>query len=143
MEPREHRAAHPPLPGVPDLLDGLRAAGVRTAVVTSKRRETAALALEHVGIAGRIDVVAALEDTTEHKPDPAPLHHGAEVLGVDPPACVYVGDATVDLLAARAAGMAAVAVTWGAGLREELVEVGPDRVCDSVEELAGVLLGAD
>lgn len=130
-------------PGIPGLLDRLGEAGARTAVVTSKRRETAALALEHVGISGRIEVVAGLEDTTAHKPDPAPLRHGARILGVDPAACVYVGDATVDILAARAAGMAAVAVTWGAGLRADLAAVEPERVCESVEELLEVLLPAD
>ena len=128
-------------PGVPELLDALRQAGVRTAVVTSKRRETALVALQLVGIADRIEVVAALEDTARHKPDPAPLRHGAHVLGVPPGGCVYVGDATVDVLAARAAGMAAVGVTWGAGLHEDLLAAGADRVCETVDELGGVLLG--
>ena len=126
--------------GVPELLDALRDAGVRTAVVTSKRRETADLALRHVGIADRIEVVAGLEDTTEHKPHPAPLLQGAQVLRVEPASCVYVGDATVDILAARAAGMASVGVTWGAGSREDLAGVGADWVCDAVSELGELLL---
>ena len=63
------------------------------------------------------------------------------MLGVPPGGCVYVGDATVDVLAARAAGMAAVGVTWGAGLREDLLAAGADRVCETVDELAGLLLG--
>jgi pyrophosphatase PpaX len=127
-------------PGIPDLLTDLASAGARAAVVTSKRRETALLALQHVGIADRIDVVAALEDTARHKPDPDPLEHGATVLGADPVSCVYVGDATVDLLAARAAGMACVAVTWGAGTRAELLALAPDGICDTVEELGDTLL---
>lgn len=126
--------------GVPALLDGLREAGARTAIVTSKRRETAVLALRHVGIADRIEVVAGLEDTTEHKPHPAPLLHGARALGVDPASCAYVGDATVDILAARAAGMASVGVTWGAGARDDLTGVGADWVCQSVAELRELLL---
>ena len=126
--------------GIPDLLDSLRASGVVVAVVTSKRRETAVLALEHVGIADVVEVVAALEDTTEHKPHPAPLRHGAAVLGVDPAECVYVGDATVDVLAARAAGMSAVAVTWGAGDPDDLAALAPDAVCSSVSALGDVLL---
>ena len=127
--------------GVPELLDALAAAGVTTAVATSKRRETARLALRGVGIDGVVDVVAALEDTERHKPDPSPLFHAARALGVDPAACVYVGDATVDVLAARGAGMAAVAVTWGAGEREALVAAGPDAVLDTVADLRAYLLG--
>lgn len=127
--------------GVPEMLVDLDGAGLQTAVVTSKRRLTAQLALQHVGIEPLISVAAALEDTTAHKPDPAPLLHGAVVLGADPAASVYVGDATVDILAAKAAGMASVAVTWGAGLREELLDVEPDHICDSVRGLQALLLG--
>lgn len=128
--------------GVPELLTALARAGVRSAVVTSKRRETARLALEGVGADHLVDVVAALEDTERHKPAPDPLLHGAAVLGVDPARCVYVGDATVDLRAARAAGMAAVAVTWGAGQRDALAAEHPDALVDDVPALTGLLLGA-
>ena len=127
--------------GVPELLTELAAAGVTCAVATSKRRDTARLALAGVGIDHLVDVVAALEDTTAHKPAPDPLLHAAATLGVDPADCVYVGDATVDVLAARAAGMAAVAVTWGAGEREALTATGPDALVDTVADLATYLLG--
>ena len=128
-------------PGVIELLDDLIAAGVTCAVATSKRRETARLALHSVGIDHLVDVVAALEDTTAHKPAPDPLLHAAATLGVDPADCVYVGDATVDVLSAQAAGMAAVAVTWGAGERDALVATHPDALVDTVPELAAYLLG--
>ena len=128
-------------PGVPGLLSALADAGVVTAVATSKRRLTARLALEGVGLDTAIDVVAALEDTSEHKPDPAPLLHAAKVLGVDPAECAYVGDAVVDLLAAKAAGMAAVAVSWAAGERADLIAAGPDHLGDTVGELTAYLLG--
>ena len=127
-------------PGVPEMLGALTDAGVRTAVATSKRRDTARLALEAVGIAEVIDVVASLEDTTRHKPEPDPLLHAAATLHVAPATCVYVGDATVDVLAARAAGMAAVAVTWGAGERDALAAAGPDAVLDTVPDLTAYLL---
>lgn len=126
--------------GIPELVADLDAAGARCAIVTSKRRETAALALQLVGLLDHIEVAAGLEDTTEHKPDPAPLLHGARFLGADPAACVYVGDATVDILAARAAGMASVGVTWGAGSPQDLAAVRPDHLCRSVDELRSVLL---
>lgn len=127
--------------GVPELLAALAEAGVRTAVATSKRRETARLALQGVGIDHLVDVVAGLEDTERHKPEPDPLLHAAASLGVDPRDCAYVGDATVDVLAARAAGMSAVAVTWGAGERSALAATGPDAVVDTVPQLAAYLLG--
>lgn len=126
--------------GVPELLAALAAAGARTAVVTSKRRHAAGLALTGVGIDDLVGVAASLEDTERHKPFADPLLHAARVLGVEPQECVYVGDAVVDLRAARAAGMAAVGVTWGAGVPAELEAAGPDALVRTVAELAAVLL---
>ena len=129
--------------GVPEMLEALASAGVRMAVATSKRRQTARLALEGVGIDHLIEVAAALEDTTRHKPEPDPLLHAAASLGSQPCDCVYVGDATVDVLAARAAGMAAIAVSWGAADREALAATGPDALVDTVADLTANLLGHD
>ena len=129
--------------GVPEMLEALASAGVRMAVATSKRRQTARLALEGVGIDHLIEVAAALEDTTRPKPEPDPLLHAAASLGSQPCDCVYVGDATVDVLAARAAGMAAIAVSWGAADREALAATGPDALVDTVADLTAYLLGHD
>ena len=60
-------------PGLSEVLVDLGDAGVRTGVVTSKRRETALLALRGVGIEGLIPLLATLEDTERHKPLPDPL----------------------------------------------------------------------
>ena len=109
-------------------------------VATSKRRASAEATLASAGLAG-VPVLAAVEDTRTHKPEPEPLRFAAHALGVEPSDCVYVGDAVVDVLAARAAGMAAIAVTWGAGTPTALAEAGPNEVVDSVEALSGLLLG--
>ena len=45
------------------------------------------------------------------------------------------------MLAARAAGMAAVAVTWGAGERAALAATRPDAIVDTVGDLTAYLLG--
>ena len=126
--------------GVPEMLATLTAAGADLHVVTSKRRDTARLALTGVGIDHLIDVAGALEDTTKHKPDPEPLLAACRTLGVDPTTAVYVGDATVDILAARAAGMPGIAVTWGAGERDALEATGPEAVVDTVADLTAYLL---
>jgi len=127
-------------PGTPELLDGLRSAGAVTGVVTSKGRGAADASLRQVGLAGAIDVLAARDDTTAHKPDPAPLLFALAGLGAAPAEAAYVGDAVFDVQAARAAGMTAIAVTWGAGLTDELAGLGPDALCATMDELRGVLM---
>lgn len=129
-----------PVEGVAELLDELSAAGVHTGVVSSKKRETVELGLRVLGLDGRIRVLAGQDETVLHKPHPAPLLYAARQLGAVPAHCVYVGDATVDIEAARAAGMAAIAVTWGAGVRGPLEAMGPDAVVEDAAGLRQVLL---
>jgi pyrophosphatase PpaX len=126
--------------GIPALLAELHTAGARTGVVSSKKHQTVRLGLRAVGLVDAIDVLAGQEETSRHKPHPEPLLYAAARLGADPSDCVYVGDATVDVQAARAAGMGAVAVTWGAGERPLLEAANPDAVVDDVVGLRAVLL---
>ena len=65
------------------------------------------------GWGARCQVLVGGDTCAEKKPHPLPLLEAARRLGVEPGDCVYVGDDERDVLAARAAGMAAIAVTWG------------------------------
>ncbi|QLQ15936.1 MAG: HAD-IA family hydrolase [Micropruina sp.] len=128
-------------PGIPELVRSIVQTGVRTGVVTSKRQQPAEWALELVGLDGQVPVLVSHDDVEQHKPSPEPLLLGAQRLGVEAADCVYVGDAAVDVQAARNAGMACVAVTWGAGRPEDIAAAGPDVTCHSVADLRSVLLG--
>src|SRR3712207_43073 len=111
-------------PGVGKSLGRLRAAGVRVAVVTSKRRFSVEMALERFpGLGEVVDRFVTMEDTTEHKPHPEPLLKGLEFLGEVPPEeAAYVGDSPFDVAAAKAAGVTSVAVSWGAFSEDTLRE---------------------
>ena len=102
-------------PGMLELCDDLRARGVPVAVATSKMLDAVVLAYGVVpGLEERIDAMVTIENTKTHKPGPEPIEHALELLGRPKQGAVYVGDAVSDMLAARAAGVAAVGVTWGA-----------------------------
>ncbi len=144
---RVYRAHNEPLhselmccAGMEDALAELKRQGRRLGLVTAKRRATVALAFEHVEIEHLFDVVVGADDTDRHKPDPAPIVHALELLGAPPGDAVYVGDSPFDIRAAKAAGVHAVAVTWG-GIhpRERLEGEGPDAVVDTAEELLAAL----
>ena len=126
--------------GVETMMAALAEAGVGVAVATSKLKGPAQTAVRLAGLAGVVDILVTLEDTDRHKPDPQPLLHALERLGAQPDQAVYVGDAVVDVQAARNAGMAAIGVTWGAGERDSVVAARPDVVADTVDELTAALL---
>jgi len=127
-------------PGMPELLASLNDAGAVTGVVTAKRREVALVTMRQAGVEGLIELVGAMEDTAAHKPDPEPLLAAAAKLDVAPENCVYVGDATHDVMAAKAAGMAVIAVTWGAGVEAELEALAPDAMVSDAAQLEHCLL---
>jgi pyrophosphatase PpaX len=127
--------------GVVGVLADLRAAGVAVGVATSKRRESAQQAMDILGISEHVEVLVAMEDTERHKPDPTPLLLALDRMGRGANGAVYVGDAVVDVLAGKAAGMDTVAVTWGAGLREPLEAVRPSAVVTTADELRRALVG--
>jgi pyrophosphatase PpaX len=127
-------------PGIEELLVRLKEEGRRLGIVTAKRRATVALAFNVLPLEHLFETVVGGDETKAHKPDPEPLLLAAERLGVDPNECAYVGDSPFDIRAAKAAGMFAVAVTWG-GIhdRQKLEAEQPDAIVDTAEDLYGVL----
>ena len=144
---RVYRAHNEPLhsdlvccAGMEDVLAALKQEGRTLGIVTAKRRTTVALAFEHVPIEHLFDVVVGSDDTERHKPAPDPILHALERLGATPEQAAYVGDSPFDVRAAKAAGVHAVAVSWG-GIhpRERLEAEQPDVVVDTTEELLAAL----
>ncbi len=131
-------------PNVEASLTRLRDAGLRLAIVTSKRRVSVEMALDSFpDLRHAFDVFVTMEDTTEHKPRPAPLLKGLELLDdVPPERAAYVGDAPFDVAAARAAGITSVAVSWGAFTREALRAAEPDHLFDDLDSAVEFLLKA-
>jgi sugar-phosphatase len=93
--------------------------------------------LTHFGWTERFDVVHSAEAERNGKPDPAIFLTTARRLGVDPARCVVFEDSAHGIQAAKAAGMACVAVP-GEGV--DVTGAGPDVVLRSLEEVDGELL---
>lgn len=140
---RVYRAHNEPLhdeleacAGMEDVLSRLQAGGRRLGVVTAKRRSTVELAFARVPLGHLFETVVGGDETERHKPDPEPLLLAAERMSADPSRTAYVGDSPFDVRAAKAAGMFAVAVTWGRiHDREKLARERPDAIVESAEEL--------
>ncbi|NUS39487.1 MAG: phosphoglycolate phosphatase [Lysobacter sp.] len=102
-----------PFEGVDALLDAIEAAGSRWGIVTNKPEYLARLLLPRLCWDARCAVLLGGDSLPVRKPDPLPLLHAAQALGVAPGDCVYVGDDERDIIAARAATMPSIAALWG------------------------------
>lgn len=126
--------------GIPALVAALDSTGHVLGVVTSKFEQLAKRSLAHVGLAPHFDVVVGADHTTKHKPDPDPLWFALRELGHEPSRAVYIGDSPFDVMAANAAGVTSIGVTWGASAHEPLLQAAPKHVVHTVAELASLLL---
>jgi beta-phosphoglucomutase len=126
----------PAMDGAVALLEALHAAGVRIAVGSSGPPENVELVLDKLGRRELIGAVVTGMDVTRGKPDPQVFLIAAERLGIPPEACVVVEDAPDGIRAAKAAGMAAVALISTGRTEDAFREVEPDLAVRSLRELS-------
>jgi len=119
-------------------LTPLRAAGLRTAVATTKKTDTARRVVAGLGLADYFDAVLGT-DGIPHKPAPDLLFLAARTVARPPEEGLMIGDTDRDLHAGRAAGMKTCAVGWGVLGHEGLRPHGPDYLISRFEELLTIL----
>jgi pyrophosphatase PpaX len=133
---REHDSMLTLYDGMRHLLGSLREAGVKVGLVTSKSRFTAQMAFDLTGIEDHFDAIVCAGEASDDKPSPAPILACLEQIGVESSAAAYVGDSPSDIQAALAAGVVAIAVTWGVFPLDTLAAEKPDVVVHTIPELA-------
>jgi HAD superfamily hydrolase (TIGR01509 family) len=101
----------PLMPGALALVDGVRALGVPTALVSSSYRVLVDAALDTLD-RSRFDVTLAGDEVGHGKPSPEPYLTACAMLGATPSRCVVIEDAMSGVESGEAAGATVVAVPW-------------------------------
>ena len=128
-----------PYPGIPELLDALRAAGVRTAVVSNKF-DGAVKGLCRNYFGDRIEAAIGESQGVARKPAPDTVLRALAELGMPREGAVYIGDSDVDIETAKNAGLPCISVSWGFRSRAFLTGHGAQTIADTVEALKELLL---
>lgn len=104
-------------PGIPEILEEIRAAGAFSAVATLKHHSMTALTLEGFGLASRFDAIAARDDAYPTKA--SLIRRAMELLDwTDPSTVLMIGDSRYDGVGAGEAGVDFAALTYGFGFSE-------------------------
>lgn len=122
--------------GVQEFLDACTSLKFPVVVVTSKKTESAERDLARLGILDSIFHVIGSDKVSNYKPEPDSIYRGREALKeytID--AEVMIGDAEVDILMGKAAGIKTCAVTWGSHSEERLMSIAPDFLARKVDDL--------
>lgn len=123
-----------PYDGIDDIV---RALSKRQSVTTNKPGAMARRMVSHFQWDEHFHSVLGADDVPNRKPAPDMLLRALELAGVSPDDAVLVGDTTIDIGAAKAAGIEVVAVGWGLRPEEDLS--GATRRVNTSAELAAAL----
>ena len=128
-----------PYPGIPELLEQLRQAGVRMAVYSNKADEFSREIVEHF-FPGVFFLVRGKLPDVPVKPDPTGVRQVLAAMEANPDETLFVGDSSVDIQTGRNAGVHTCGVTWGFRSRESLVEAGAENLADTAQALSALIL---
>lgn len=126
-------------PGVREGLDYLHSRDYRLGCVTNKAARFTLPLLKDLGVHDDFEVIVSGDDLPKKKPDPLPLLHAAERLGISPAKALMIGDSRSDVIAARAAGFRILCMSYGYNHGENIRAYHPDAVIDSMDELRALL----
>lgn len=121
-------------PGTLEALDALKGR-YPLACITNKSMEYTTPLLKALGVQDRFQMVVGGDTVPALKPDPRPLLYVSDKLRLAPAACCMVGDSQADILAAKAAGFRAVAVSYGYRQGVDLMALGAETELDSLADL--------
>ena len=124
--------------GVSGALDALQDAGVRLGLCTNKAQAPTDRLLAELDLARYFGAAIGGDALPVRKPDAGHLRAVLERLGVAASRAAMVGDSQTDLLAARAAGLPCVLVSFGY-TRVAARELGAEAVIDHMDELGAAL----
>lgn len=128
-----------PYPGMPQLLDRLKEAGITVAVLTNKPDGAARPVVERY-YPGVFDVVQGALPDAPTKPDPTLLFKLMERIGAQRETTLFVGDSNVDIQTAKNGGLTGCGVLWGFRSRQELQAEGADYLVQTARELEEQIL---
>ncbi len=121
-------------------LFSLKAAGFRLAIITNKPAEFIQPILNGLGIGEIFELLIGGNTLTERKPHPAPLYYALEQLKVSAGQCLMIGDSKNDILAAKAANIESIGLTYGYNYGEDINQYQPQWCFDTFNELLTLLI---
>lgn len=128
-----------PYDGVPEMLEGVAALGLKRAVLSNKPDDLTRVCVAELLTPWSFDVVAGQGGAIRHKPDPAGALELARRMDVAPDSTLFLGDSDIDILTAVNAGMYPAGALWGFRTREELSGAGALALLDHPRQLLEIL----
>jgi len=124
-----------PYEGIIELIDNLKAKGIKTAIVSNKPDYPTKCVIKEIFGEGYFDYVIGQREGIPIKPDPYSILEVMSSENVKKDECIYIGDSGSDMKAGKNAGIFSVGVLWGFRDEKDLVANGADLIIKEPSEL--------
>ena len=124
-----------PYKGVPEMLDMLTARQLKLAVLSNKPDDFAKRCVRELLSRWTFHIVWGYQDELPPKPDSTGALQIAEHFGIPPGDILFLGETSVDMKTAVAAGMYPVGALWGFRSPAELMGSGAKEVIERPQEI--------
>src|SRR5690625_937279 len=124
-----------------EMLDSLREANIKTAIVTNKMRDVTLIGLQLTGLDQYFtpERIITLSDVSVGKPDPEGIHKAMATLKGAQSSTIIVGDSYHDIKAGQRAGIKTAGVTWSERGEEFLRSYHPTYMIHDLNELLNLI----
>lgn len=123
-------------PQAAQTIEALEKRGLRWGIVTNKSERFALPIVQRLGLYEQAGCLVCGDTTEAKKPSPIPLLYAASRLDTKPSACVYIGDHSNDVQAAKQAGMISLTVSYGYhSAHTDLEQWGSDAILNRLSDL--------
>ena len=126
------------MPGAELVVSELWRRGIRLAIASNKPAVFSRQLLAGFGLAELFTFIGGPDLGFTEKPDPAMVLAALRAMRASPAETLYVGDMTVDISTARAAGLPVAVVPEGSSTREELEVLRPDYILPALTDVLGL-----
>jgi HAD superfamily hydrolase (TIGR01509 family) len=128
------------IPDAKGVLQEIRAKGFKIGLFTTSGREAMNHVLERFELRDYFDVCIPRDDAPKVKPNPLHLSRVLEILGTRASEALVVGDTTLDIECAKAAGAKSVGVLCGVHNQNQLKAAGADYIIKMLNELPSLIM---
>ncbi len=126
------------MPGAELVVTELWRRGIRLAIASNKPAVFSRQLLAGFGLAELFTFIGGPDLGFTEKPDPGMVLAALQSMRTPPAETLYVGDMTVDVATARAAGLRVAVIPEGSSTREELEAVRPDYLVPALADVLGL-----
>jgi len=129
--------------GVSETLRLLKTAGMKMAIVSTKKKDMVIRGLGLLDAEGVFDEVITMDDVVKTKPDPEPILLALDRLGATADEALMIGDNYHDIVGGQNAGVRTVGVAWSAKGEEFLQSFNPDFMLHHISDLLQIVKGEE